>query len=105
MITNENLESFAACAQGELQGVAFAGVQVLREKRLISLHDKSDRRTIKYEVKLHPPLCCPLRHFMMRSCRSSSVNFCVFFAGKFCGKFGRNFADFFGPTNKGFNIS
>ena len=32
--------------QGALQGVAFRGVQVLREKRLISLHEKRVRRTV-----------------------------------------------------------
>ena len=45
-----------------LQGVAFTGVQVLREKRLISLHEKRIRRTAK--VKLRPPLCRPLKHSM-----------------------------------------
>ena len=34
-------------AQGVLQGVAFRGVQVLREKRLISLHEKRVWRTAK----------------------------------------------------------
>ena len=33
--------------QGVLQGAAFTGVQVLREKRLISLHEKRVRRTAK----------------------------------------------------------
>ena len=33
--------------QGVLQGVAFRGVQFLREKRLISLHEKRARRTVK----------------------------------------------------------
>ena len=33
--------------QGVLRGVAFRGVQVLREKRLLSLHENRVRRTVK----------------------------------------------------------
>ena len=50
--------------QGVLQGVAFRGEQVLREKRVISLHEKRGPENRKNEVKLRPPLCPPLKHSM-----------------------------------------
>ena len=45
-----------------LQGVAFRGGQVLREKRFVSLHEKKGPENRKNEVKLRPPLCRPLKH-------------------------------------------
>ena len=48
--------------QAVLQGVAFRGVQVSRWKRLILLNEKKGPGNRKNEVKLHPPLCSPLKH-------------------------------------------
>ena len=44
-------------------GGCIQGVQVLREKRLISLHGKRVGRAVK--MKLRPPLCRPLKHSMI----------------------------------------
>ena len=41
------------------------GVQVLRWKWLILLHDKKGPENRKHEVKLRPPLCSPLRRSMI----------------------------------------
>ena len=42
-MANETLDK----SQGVLQGVVFRGVQVLREKKLILLHERRVRRTVK----------------------------------------------------------
>ena len=48
-----------------LQGVPLTGVQGLRSKRLILLHEKKGPENCKNEVKLRPPLCRPLKHSMI----------------------------------------
>ena len=68
-------------AQGVLQGVAFTGVlKILREKRLVSLHDNSVRGTAKnHDCAPPPPLCRPLKHSTSSTTNTGSVrtNFCV----------------------------
>ena len=46
-------------SQAVLQGVAFMGVQVLRSKRLILLHEKKGSENRKNEVELCPPSVPP----------------------------------------------
>ena len=65
--------------QGVLQGVAFTGVQVLREKRLILLQENR-----KNEVKLPPPPLCAarLKHSMKKLVSAKSRGFCSNFVRK-----------------------
>ena len=57
-----------------LQGVAFTGVQVSREKRLISLHEKKGPENRENQVKLRPPLCRLLKHSMTKFGRPKFVS-------------------------------
>ena len=71
-----------------LQGVPVKGVQVLRWKRLIFIHAKRVRRTVKSEVKLHPPLCRPLKHSLIhmdfRENSHGPITWCLIFREDLC---------------------